>query len=295
MQTISKNSNHRLYLEVPIAALAQPFWQTPRPLLALCSIAVRCASLDLRGRPTVALLHVSTDRTSCVASWAVHGGQYYRYLRVVLDPFGNSLGGSALAFNSLEVYGDLRTPPSGFANVYRNQKTVVQDGMAGPRPFNAGAGMAGFGQPMRGQLGPVGAQEMMGPMVGLGAGPMKSMGPGMDMVMGGQMFGAGTGMGRAMEVGTGMAMGAGMGMGMGVGMGVGMGMGMEMGMDMGQRMHRMGMGAPGPDAQFMPYQGMDAMALQRQQATGAFGFVGQPADHIEGDSGIQIVPRQHLF
>eukprot|EP01012_Entosiphon_sulcatum_P049057 TRINITY_DN67653_c0_g1_i1.p1 TRINITY_DN67653_c0_g1~~TRINITY_DN67653_c0_g1_i1.p1 ORF type:complete len:299 (-),score=17.51 TRINITY_DN67653_c0_g1_i1:156-1031(-) len=57
--------------------------------------------------------HVDDDSigpTSPVASWPVHPRQYYRYLRIVLDPNGNSEGGSALVFNSFEVYGDLQMP-----------------------------------------------------------------------------------------------------------------------------------------------------------------------------------------
>eukprot|EP01004_Peranema_trichophorum_P004391 NODE_3318_length_1373_cov_70.916000_g2884_i0.p1 GENE.NODE_3318_length_1373_cov_70.916000_g2884_i0~~NODE_3318_length_1373_cov_70.916000_g2884_i0.p1 ORF type:complete len:421 (+),score=87.61 NODE_3318_length_1373_cov_70.916000_g2884_i0:53-1264(+) len=53
---------------------------------------------------------VSLSRSSTVASWAVTTGRFYRYLRIILNQFGNSDNGSALLFNAFEVYGDLQLP-----------------------------------------------------------------------------------------------------------------------------------------------------------------------------------------
>eukprot|EP01004_Peranema_trichophorum_P001165 NODE_1136_length_2104_cov_47.503281_g959_i0.p1 GENE.NODE_1136_length_2104_cov_47.503281_g959_i0~~NODE_1136_length_2104_cov_47.503281_g959_i0.p1 ORF type:complete len:649 (-),score=132.55 NODE_1136_length_2104_cov_47.503281_g959_i0:79-2025(-) len=63
----------------------------------------------------------SIDEHCPMASWPVITNEFYRYVRILLDPAGNSHRHSVLAFNCFDVYGDLKTPPAGYANVYQNQ------------------------------------------------------------------------------------------------------------------------------------------------------------------------------
>jgi len=75
------------------------------------------------------------DRTRREACWAIQPTAFVRYLRLVLDPGGNSAGTSALAISGVELYGDLLSPPAAFANAFRNQQLLQSPGHArGPHP-----------------------------------------------------------------------------------------------------------------------------------------------------------------
>ena len=56
----------------------------------------------------------NSDGTLCpdnlVGGWDLKTNAFYRYIRIVLDPGGNSEGGSALLFNCFDIYGDFQHP-----------------------------------------------------------------------------------------------------------------------------------------------------------------------------------------
>jgi len=55
---------------------------------------------------------LSLDQRRLAFGWDLCPQKFYRYIRVVLDPRGNSAGTSTLALTSFELYGEVSSPPA---------------------------------------------------------------------------------------------------------------------------------------------------------------------------------------